>query len=102
MSPSTRNRNRSSEPRSTAVDKGALVFVMFPPYPKNPVPQHFTSPLSRMAQTVALAPLPEPADTATDRRSSAAEVDRIGWAYIGVGVASTIAQLSIRVATPTL
>ena len=53
------------EPRSTAVDKGALVFVMFPPYPKKPVPQHFNSPLSRMAQTVALEPLPEPADTAT-------------------------------------
>ena len=40
-------------PRSIAVDEGALVFVLLPPSPNCPWlsdPQHFSSPLSRMAQ----------------------------------------------------
>ena len=50
-------------PRSIAVDEGALVFALIPPSPNCPklsAPQHFRSPLSRMAQVWY-----EPADTAT-------------------------------------
>ena len=50
-------------PRSIAVDEGVLVFVLLPPSPNCPVlsdPQHFKSPLSRMAQVCCT-----PADTAT-------------------------------------
>ena len=59
-------------PRLMAVDEGALVFVLLPPSPNDPKeldPQHFSSPLSRMAQVWAL-----PADTATAVRPRA-EVD---------------------------
>ena len=50
-------------PRSIAVDEGALVSVLLPPSPNCPevsCPQHFASPLSRMAQVWRV-----PADTAT-------------------------------------
>ena len=50
-------------PRSIAVVEGALVFVLLPPSPNCPYwshPQHFMSPLSRMAQVWKY-----PADTAT-------------------------------------
>ena len=50
-------------PRLIAVDEGALRSVLLPPSPNSPslsIPQHFASPLSRMAQVWR-----RPAETAT-------------------------------------
>ena len=49
-------------PRSIAVDEGALVSVLLPPSPNcpmSPIPQHFRSPLSRMAQVWYLQQTPQ-------------------------------------------
>ena len=54
-------------PRLIAVDEGALVSVLPPPLPNRALrshPQHFSSPLSRMAQVY-----PPAVDTATAVRS---------------------------------